>query len=93
MGAALAGLGLMTSCTQTTETTTSSAAAKIETVMCHGVNSCKAQGSCHGKVDACNGANGGQAELTCAGRNECKGKGLIKLTKEDCKSKGGKVAM
>jgi hypothetical protein len=63
-----------------------------ETVMCHGVNACKGQGSCAGKVDACSGKNGCSAEVTCAGHNSCKGKGLVKLPKQDCLAKGGKVA-
>lgn len=61
-------------------------------VMCHGVNSCKGQGACAGKVDACSGKNGCNAEITCAGHNSCKGKGLIKLSKKECLDKGGKVA-
>ncbi len=69
-----------------------SASAKDETVMCHGVNSCKGTGSCAGKVDACNSKDGCNAELKCAGQNSCKGKGLVKLSKKDCLSKGGKVA-
>lgn len=88
MGAAVAGL--MISCNggehKMPET-------KAGEVMCYGVNSCKGQGACHGKVDACNGQNGCQSELKCAGQNSCKGKGFIKLTKSDCEAKGGKVAM
>jgi hypothetical protein len=63
-----------------------------EQVMCHGVNTCKGQGACAGKVDACSGKNACNAEVTCAGHNACKGKGLIKLSKKDCLDKGGKIA-
>jgi uncharacterized membrane protein len=45
---------------------------------CHGINSCKGTGACHG------------AGNTCAGTNACKGKGWIKSTKADCEAKGGK---
>jgi len=66
--------------------------ANDEQVMCHGVNSCKGQGACAGKVDACSGKNSCSAEITCSGHNSCKGKGLIKLSKKDCLTKGGKIA-
>lgn len=65
---------------------------KADEVMCYGVNSCKGQGSCSGKVDSCSGKNGCNAEVTCAGHNSCKGKGLVKLSKKECLDKGGKVA-
>ena len=90
MGAAVAGL--MISCTGTT-TEKNMAEVKQGEVMCYGVNSCKGKGACHGKVDACSGKNGCQAETKCGGQNSCKGKGLVKLSKADCKAKGGKVAM
>jgi hypothetical protein len=61
-------------------------------VMCHGVNSCKGSGTCHGRVDSCNGATGCDAKMSCKGQNECKGKGLLKMTKEECEKKGGKIA-
>ncbi len=85
LGAALAGL-TMTSCASTNQTP------KAETVMCHGVNSCKGHGQCGGKVDACSGKNGCEAKLSCAGKNSCKGKGLVKMSKKECKDKGGKEA-
>jgi hypothetical protein len=31
-------------------------------------------------------------QVMCSGINGCKGHGLTKTTKEDCKAKGGKVA-
>ncbi len=92
MMGALAGL-LLLGGQAIAETKTAPAAAQAdEQVMCHGINSCKGQGSCHGKVDACSGKNNCSAELTCAGSNSCKGKGLIKVSKKDCLAKGGKVA-
>lgn len=66
--------------------------ANAETVMCHGVNSCKGEGQCAGKVDACSGKNGCEAKMTCHGHNSCKGKGLIKMSKKECEAKGGKAA-
>lgn len=66
--------------------------AGADEVMCYGVNACKGQGSCHGKVDSCSGKNGCDAEVKCSGANSCKGKGLVKLSKKDCVAKGGKVA-
>lgn len=44
---------------------------------CHGVNSCKAQGACHGKDNSCKGTN------------TCKGKGWIPLSKEECEHAKG----
>ena len=67
-------------------------AASDEQVMCYGVNSCKAQGSCAGKVDSCSGKNGCNTEITCSGHNTCKGKGLKKVSKKECTDLGGKIA-
>lgn len=64
-----------------------------EKVMCYGVNGCKGQGVCHGKVDACSGKEGCQASVSCKGSNSCKGKGFVKLSKKECTDKGGKVGM
>ena len=47
-------------------------------VKCQGVNACKAESDCGVK-----GAHG------CAGQNECKGKGWIKVSKSDCDAQGG----
>ena len=44
---------------------------------CHGVNTCKGTGACHG------------AGNTCAGKNACKGKGWTKATKAECDKQGG----
>lgn len=44
---------------------------------CHGINSCKGTGACHG------------AGNTCAGSNSCKGKGWLRMSKTDCDAKGG----
>lgn len=53
---------------------------KGEEITCTGINSCKGTGSCHGNGHAC------------AGKNGCKGQGNTKTTKEECLSKGGKLA-
>ena len=45
---------------------------------CHGINSCKGSGDCGGKGHGC------------AGKNSCKGNGWKKLSKSECKEKGGK---
>lgn len=87
--AAISGLMLATTALNAAESKTAPAE---ETVMCYGVNACKAQGSCHGKVDSCSGKNNCSAEVSCAGHNSCKGKGLVKMTKKDCLAKKGTVA-
>ena len=55
------------------------AAAKVATVKCSGINSCKGKSAC------------GTADSACSGQNSCKGKGWIKVSKEECDTKGGKV--
>lgn len=89
LATAFAGLAL-SSCAETPKKSMDQSGA--ETVMCHGVNSCKGHGQCGGKVDACSGANGCDATISCAGKNSCKGKGLKKMSKKECLDKGGKVA-
>jgi len=49
-------------------------------VHCMGVNNCKG-------VTAC-----ATATNSCKGMNSCKGQGWLPMTKEECESKGGKVA-
>lgn len=63
-----------------------------EHVMCYGVNACKGQGACHGKVDTCSGKNNCSTELKCGGMNSCKGKGVIRMTKKECADKKGTPA-
>ena len=53
--------------------------AKVATVKCSGINSCKGTSLC------------ATATSACAGQNSCKGQGWIKATKADCDTKGGKV--
>jgi len=48
-------------------------------VKCCGINSCKGTGACGG------------ADHSCAGKNACKGQGWTKMSRKDCKDKGGKV--
>lgn len=83
---AISGMFLLGGCSAVASNKTA------DEVMCYGVNSCKGQGACAGKVDSCSGKNGCNAEVTCAGHNSCKGKGLVKLSKKECLDKGGKVA-
>ncbi len=54
--------------------------ASAETVKCQGIHECKGQSKC--------GVPDGHA---CAGQNDCKGKGWIKVSAEECASKGGTV--
>ncbi len=49
-------------------------------VMCQGVNSCKGTSACKG------------ASHACAGQNGCKGQGMTKMSKKECKAKGGRIA-
>ena len=88
---AIAGLILMGG-NAIAETKAAPAAQADEQVSCYGVNSCKGQGSCHGKVDSCSGKNKCSTEVSCAGSNSCKGKGFTKMSKKDCTAKGGKLA-
>jgi hypothetical protein len=46
-------------------------------VKCYGVNDCKGHGKCKTAMNEC------------AGHNACKGKGWVKMSAEDCKTKGG----
>ena len=54
-------------------------AKKSAKVHCTGVNECKGKGEC------------ASASNSCAGSNSCKGKGVVMMSAEDCKAKGGKV--
>ena len=54
-------------------------AAKMASVKCSGINSCKGKSAC------------ATASNSCAGQNSCKGKGWIKTSKSECAAKGGKV--
>lgn len=61
------------------------AAAADEDVKCFGINSCKGESVC-----AVNKPELG-IEHACAGENECKGKGWIKVTRADCETQEGEV--
>ena len=90
MSAAFAGLALTSCASDAIESKNMDKG--NETVMCHGVNSCKGHGDCAGKIDACGGSNGCSEKLTCKGHNSCKGKGLKKMSKKECLNKNGKIA-
>jgi hypothetical protein len=65
------------------EAATESAQAPVtstETVKCLGIHECKGKSVC--------GVEGGHA---CAGQNDCKGKGWIKVSLSECDEKGGTV--
>jgi uncharacterized membrane protein len=51
-----------------------------DTVKCMGIHACKGQSQC--------GVPGGHS---CAGLNDCKGKGWIKVSEAECAEKGGTV--
>ena len=53
--------------------------AKMASVKCSGINSCKGSSAC------------ATATSACKGQNSCKGKGWIKTSKSNCAAKGGKV--
>jgi hypothetical protein len=89
---ALTGLLMTAGAMADTKKAAAATTPAAEEVLCYGVNSCKGQGSCHGKVDSCSGKNGCDTAVSCGGQNSCKGKGLVKLSKKDCDAKGGKVA-
>ena len=36
-------------------------------------------------------AEAASPDLICAGKNDCKGKGMVEMSEKDCKSKGGKT--
>lgn len=57
----------------------SSAVAKVADVKCSGINTCKGTSAC------------ATATSSCHGQNKCKGQGWIKVTKEACEAKGGKI--
>ncbi len=48
-------------------------------VKCSGINSCKGKSAC------------ATANNSCKGMNSCKGAGWVKVSKEECESKGGKI--
>ena len=56
-----------------------------EEVKCFGINSCKGESVC-----AVNKPDLG-IEHSCAGENECSGKGWIKASRGDCESQSGEV--
>ena len=58
-------------------------------IKCFGVNECSGQAHCDvpdGKV-----AEGSKGHV-CGGLNECKGKGWLALTQEECDARGGEKA-
>ena len=67
-------------------TATPDDASKSANVKCFGVNECSAQGACNvpdGRVEP------GSKGHACAGQNECRGKGWILLSQQECSAKGG----
>jgi hypothetical protein len=54
-------------------------AKKEAKVHCSGVNECKGKSEC------------ASANNSCSGSNSCKGKGVVTMSAEDCKAKGGKA--
>ena len=48
-------------------------------VKCTGVNECSGKGAC------------ASAGNSCGGKNKCKGMGVMMMTPDECKAKGGKV--
>ena len=78
-GVALASAAATLLLAGVTTTSVTAEEAKVATVKCSGINSCKGTSLC------------ATATTACAGQNSCKGQGWIKATKADCDTKGGKV--
>jgi hypothetical protein len=57
-----------------------SAGAEDAQVKCMGVNECAVKGGC------------ASAHNECGGKNKCKGMGVVQMSADECKQKGGKVA-
>jgi hypothetical protein len=93
IGAAFAGIAFANTDKPAAAADTAKKAATEEMVKCYGANACKGQGTCHGKVDSCNGKNSCETTVSCSGQNTCKGKGIMQMSKEACTAKGGKVAV
>jgi hypothetical protein len=70
---------------ETTNPDQGSTATADEQVKCFGINDCSGQSVC-----AVNKPELG-IEHSCAGENECKGKGWIKVARSECEAKTGEV--
>lgn len=77
LAAALSGLAFAASANEAAKTTTPTKEATAVEGQCHGVNSCKGTSACHSEKNSC------------AGTNACKGKGWLKMSEKDCKTKKG----
>ena len=62
-------------------------------VLCYGVNDCGGKSVCGATVDMCSGKTSCEAKTQCGGKNSCKGKGVLKMDKQACADKGGKVGV
>ena len=72
-------------CKDSGETKSPDAATADEQVKCFGINQCAGQSVC--------GVNKPELgiEHACAGENECKGKGWIKVSRTECEAQSGEV--
>ena len=78
LGATIAAAAALTFATAPVSTAfADDAPAASAQVQCFGVNACKGQSACKTAQNGCNG------------QNSCKGKGVMMLTPDDCKAKGG----
>lgn len=78
--------GCKTGATETPEGDDAGAAANAdEQVKCFGINTCKGESVC-----AVNKPELG-IEHSCAGENDCKGKGWIKVARGECEAQEGEV--
>ncbi|MEN9577040.1 MAG: hypothetical protein RJA70_49 [Pseudomonadota bacterium] len=77
---AAAALFIAACASQQTPEASAPTTASAEPVKCLGIHECKGKSAC--------GVPDGHA---CAGQNDCKGKGWIKVSAEECAAKGGSV--
>ena len=73
--------------TQTPEPTSQNQRTSAAKIKCFGVNECAGQAAC---AVPDNYIEPGSVGHSCAGQNECKGKGWLSLTAEECDTQGGK---
>ncbi|MGZ3788546.1 MAG: BufA2 family periplasmic bufferin-type metallophore [Bacteriovorax sp.] len=77
LAAALSGLALTVSASESVKTPAPTKEAKAVEGQCFGINTCKGTSACHSDQNAC------------ATRNSCKGKGWLKTSEKACKDKKG----
>jgi hypothetical protein len=77
LAAALSGLAISASANEAAKPAAAKDVKEVVEGQCHGMNSCKGTSACHSEKNSC------------AGTNACKGKGWLKTSEKDCKTKKG----